>query len=85
MSGKTYRKIEYIADFLVTFKNGEQVVYDVKGYATPVFQIKQKLFRFKYPELDLRIIKHVKKFGGWVTHDEYTRKKREERRAKSNS
>jgi len=78
--GKTYRRIDYIADFLVTLKNGEQIVYDVKGYMTPVFMLKQKLFKFKYPELDLRLIKHVKKFGGWITHEEYTKRKRAEKK-----
>ena len=55
-NGKTYRKIEYIADFKY-IENGKTIVEDVKGLKTDVFKIKHKLFEKKYPELELRIIK----------------------------
>ena len=54
-NGKTYRKIEYIADFKY-IENGKTIVEDVKGVQTDVFKIKHKLFEKKYPELELRII-----------------------------
>lgn len=53
---KTYRKIEYIADFKY-IENGKTIVEDVKGLQTDVFKIKHKLFEKKYPDLELRIIK----------------------------
>lgn len=55
-NGKTYRKIEYIADFMYEEK-GKAVVEDVKGMETKEFKIKRKLFEYKYPSLELRIIK----------------------------
>lgn len=55
-NGKTYRKIEYIADFMYKEK-GKTIVEDVKGIQTDVFKIKHKLFEKMYPELELRIIK----------------------------
>lgn len=55
-NGKTYRKIEYIADFKYIEK-GKTIVEDVKGIQTDVFKIKHKLFEKKYPDLELRIIK----------------------------
>ena len=55
-NGKTYRKIEYIADFQYE-ENGQIIVEDVKGKETEVFKLKHKLFEKKYPELELRIIK----------------------------
>lgn len=55
-NGKTYRKIEYIADFKY-IENGKTIVEDVKGMKTDVFKLKHKLFEKKYPELELRIIK----------------------------
>ena len=55
-NGKTYRKIEYIADFMYE-ENGQVIVEDVKGKETEVFKLKRKLFEKKYPELELRIIK----------------------------
>lgn len=54
-NGKTYRKIEYVADFKYT-ENGKTIVEDVKGLQTDVFKIKHKLFEKKYQELELRII-----------------------------
>lgn len=54
-NGKTYRKIEYVADFKYIEK-GKTKVEDVKGLQTDVFKIKHKLFEKKYPELELRII-----------------------------
>ena len=54
-NGKTYRKIEYVADFKY-IENGKTIVEDVKGLQTDVFKIKHKLFEKKYPDLELRII-----------------------------
>ena len=53
--GKTYREISYIADFKYT-ENGQVIVEDVKGKETEVFKIKHKLFEYRYPDLELRII-----------------------------
>lgn len=55
-NGRTFRKIEYIADFKYT-ENGKTIVEDVKGIQTDVFKLKHKLFEKKYPDLELRIIK----------------------------
>lgn len=54
-NNKTYRKIEYIADFVYE-ENGKTIVEDTKGMKTDVFKIKQKLFEHKYPDLSLKII-----------------------------
>lgn len=55
-NGKTFRKIEYIADFMYE-ENGKVVVEDVKGMKTDVFKLKRKLFEYKFPELTLKLIK----------------------------
>ena len=55
-NGKTYRKIDYIADFQY-IEDGKTIIEDVKGLQTEAFKIKHKLFEKKYPELELRIIK----------------------------
>ena len=55
-NGKTYRKIEYIADFQY-IENGKAIVEDVKGMQTDVFKLKHKIFEKVYPDLELRIIK----------------------------
>ena len=54
-NGKTYRKIEYVADFQY-IENGKTIVEDVKGIQTDVFKLKHKLFEKKYPNLELKII-----------------------------
>lgn len=55
-NNKTYRKIEYIADFQY-LEGNKTIIEDVKGKETDVFKLKHKLFEYKYPELELRIIK----------------------------
>lgn len=55
-NGKTERAITYIADFQYV-QNGKTVVEDVKGMKTDVFNIKRKMFLYKYPDIDFRIIK----------------------------
>lgn len=48
-NGKTYRKIEYVADFEVIKKDGTVEVIDIKGAPlTAVFKLKRKLFERKY-------------------------------------
>ena len=55
-NGKTYKKIQYIADFKY-IENGKTIVEDVKGMQTDVFKLKHKIFEKVYPNLELRIIK----------------------------
>lgn len=55
-NGKHHRAIKYRADFKVTYADGTTRIIDVKGMKTPEFRIKQKLFEFKYPDLELKIV-----------------------------
>jgi hypothetical protein len=54
--GKKHRAIYYRGDFEFV-ENGRTVAVDAKGFKTAVFKLKEKLFRFCYPEIELRIIK----------------------------
>lgn len=48
---ETHRKIEYVADFSYTTKEGEKVVEDVKSVITknhPVYRLKKKLLLYKH-------------------------------------
>ena len=56
-AGKTIREIDYVADFMVVWDHGnggrcagDQTIIEVKGYKTPEYRLKLKLFLFKYPE-----------------------------------
>ena len=55
-NGKTYRAITYIADFKYE-ENRKIIIEDVKGMETKEFKIKRKLFEYKFPEYELKIIK----------------------------
>mgnify|MGYP003454909530 FL=1 len=68
--GKSYRKIEYVADFLVHYKNGRSTVVDVKGQVLPLFKLKEKLFHYKYPELNLQLLSYSNIDGGWIELDD---------------
>jgi hypothetical protein len=74
--GKTYRKIEYIADFEVHHLDGSIEVVDVKGVETEAFKIKRKLFEHKYP-YKLSLVTYVKKYGGWIELDELKKRRKE--------
>lgn len=47
-NGKTFRKIEYIADFEVINLDGRTQIIDIKGTITKEFAIKRKLFERMY-------------------------------------
>jgi hypothetical protein len=54
-TGRRHRAISYEGDFSYT-EDGRAVVEDVKGMRTEVFKLKEKLFRYRYPEIDLQIV-----------------------------
>lgn len=47
--GTKIRALTYVADFQYT-EQGRETVEDVKGFPTPEYKIKRKLFLAKYPE-----------------------------------
>lgn len=49
--GKKIRGIKYFADFAYIDKFGNDVVEEVKGYLTPEYKLKKKLFLHRYPNL----------------------------------
>jgi hypothetical protein len=77
--GKHIRPIKYVADFDVWKLDGTREIIDVKGFETADFKIKRKLFEKKFP-FSLTLVKYVKKYGGWITVDEWKRLKKEEKK-----
>ena len=65
-NGKKYRAINYIADFRVINNDDSSYIIDIKGMLTTEFKIKMKLFNYKYPDIELKLISRSLKFG-----DEY--------------
>jgi hypothetical protein len=50
-------KIKYVADFKVIWADGREEILDVKGVETQAFRIKMRLFKAKYPDKSLWIVK----------------------------
>lgn len=76
--GVKHKPMTYSPDFLVTYLDGRQRCIDTKGHQDERFKVKRKVFDDKFRSLELVVIKHVVKFGGWITVEEYAEKKREE-------
>lgn len=66
-NGKSWRRIDYVADFVIYHFDGRIEVIDVKGVETDVFKIKHKLFEYKYPDLELQTVTYSKIDGGWIS------------------
>lgn len=65
VDGKTYRKIEYKADFAVLMNDGSEMIVDTKGVLTSEFKLKAKIYRKLYGKLYL-----VKKArGGFIEYE----------------
>lgn len=43
----------YVADFRVTWDDGTETVYDVKGFCTPVYRLKRKCMAHFYPDVKI--------------------------------
>ena len=41
----------HYVDFLIVFKNGDKIAVEAKGFATPVWKIKKKLFEALYSDI----------------------------------
>jgi len=81
--GMKHQAVTYTPDFKVTYFPGKVLLVDVKGAEDQKFPIKRKLFDFTFPEFPpLVVMKYIKKFGGWITIEEYAKKKREENKQK---
>lgn len=68
-------KITYIADFLLKFSDGSEIVVDVKGIELSTFKLKLKLFNKLYPEKTIRIL--TKHRGEWIETSELRKRKSE--------
>jgi hypothetical protein len=55
-NGQKFRKLEYVADFLVTYPDGREEIEDVKGRRTQTYIDKRKMFESVYPHLTIKEI-----------------------------
>lgn len=78
-NGKTIRKMEYLADFVIQYPDGSTRVIDVKGVETDVFKMKKKLVEYMYPDVTIECVRWVPKESKWMTlkeYKEYTKNKK---------
>ena len=78
-NGKRIRPINYIADFEVHYTDGRIEVVDIKGFETPDFRIKKKLFEYRYP-FELKLITYSKIDGGWIELEDLKKARRERKK-----
>ena len=78
-NGKRIRPIHYIADFEVHYTDGRIEVVDIKGFETPDFRIKKKLFEYRYP-FELKLITYSKIDGGWIELGDLKKARRERKK-----
>lgn len=81
-NGKKIRPIHYLADFEVHYADGHIEVVDVKGFLTPDFKLKKKLFEYRFP-FTLKLVKFSKIDGGWIELEDYEKAVRERKKQKS--
>jgi hypothetical protein len=62
--------IEYKADFYIVYKNGEEKVIDIKGFAEPIAKIKRKMFWYLYPKIEFLWIGYSKLDNGWTAYED---------------
>lgn len=77
----TIQAIKYISDFEVEHLDGRIEIIDTKGQETADFKIKKKMFMYKYPHLELKVIIEDKN-DGWIDYDTYKKKVREQKKNK---
>lgn len=48
---------DWVCDFEVTYADGRVELVEVKGFATPEWRLKERLFRALYPGRELRVVR----------------------------
>ncbi len=81
-NGEKFRKIEYVADFVIYHHDGSMEVMDTKGVETDIFKVKRKLFEKNYPDLTLQAITYSKIDGGWKLLSEVKEARKKRKKAK---
>lgn len=77
---RTVQPIKYVADFVLTYKDGRVEVIDTKGCPDSVATLKRKLFWYHYPDVTYKWITYIKKYGGWIDYDYYKKMKNQEKK-----
>jgi hypothetical protein len=81
--GKKILPINYVADFEVTYKDGNMVIFDIKGMLLQDFKLKRKMFDYVYPDKILKCINYSRLDGGWVDIETIEKGRKQRKKEKS--
>jgi hypothetical protein len=82
-NGKNYLPINYVADFVIYYTNGEVLVVDTKGLPDATAKLKKKLMDFNYPDLNYIWVGYSKIDGGWLEYSELEKRKKKRKQEKT--
>lgn len=82
-SGKVVAAIKYIADFVLEMPDGAQVVIDVKGKETPEFKLKQKMFGYRYPDIQFMCVQWSEREKEWQDLEDIKKRRRDVKKTKT--
>lgn len=74
--------IKYISDFLIVYKDNSVKTIDVKGIKTADFKLKEKMFKFKYPDMNLECVIWDGPSKAWLEYSEYEKAKKARKKTK---
>ena len=72
--------IKYISDFEVIYRDGSIKAIDPKGIKTADFKLKEKMFKFRYPHLELICVIYDKKTDKWLEYNEWEKQKKSKKK-----
>lgn len=75
--------IKYKADFKITYSDHTTKVIDVKGIKTADFKLKEKMFKFRYPEYTFECVIWDGPSKTWLEYSEYEAAKKARKAAKA--
>lgn len=76
------KAIKYISDFLVVYADGSVKTIDVKGIKTTDFKLKEKMFNFKYPDMNLECVVWDGPSKAWLEFSKYEQAKKARKKNK---
>lgn len=81
-NGKKILPIEYVADFVINYANGNTIVVDTKGCPDSVAKLKRKLFWYVLPDIDYRWICYSRIDGGFVDYETVEKGRKQRKKEK---
>ncbi len=81
-NGKKYRAINYKSDFDITYVNGDFRVIDIKGMLKNEDRLKEKMFKYHYPDIDFNFVGRSIKDGGWIPLDQILKARKQRNKLK---